>query len=161
MERAQCLHAALNLVPTLPEAHDRLADIYKDQLLAAEAAGDVKTILQAEVLLKAHDRGRYTSLLKGLGKLTLHTHPSGASVKIFHYKEQDRRLVPVLEREEGPTPISIELPQGSYIALIQFPGRQEVRYPFLIERGGHWDGIPPQASQPLPIYLPQRFVRSR
>lgn len=58
-------------------------------------------------------------------------------------------------RDLGDTPLhGAALPAGSYLLRIRAPGRAEVRYPVLIERGEHWDGCAPGESEPLPITLP-------
>ena len=35
------------------------------------------------------------------------------------------------------------------------PGRHEVLYPALIERGSHWDGVPPGETEAHPVRLPE------
>ena len=43
---------------------------------------------------------------------------------------------------------------GSYLCVLRSEGRPDVHYPVHIERGAHWDGVPPEASEPQPIWLP-------
>jgi serine/threonine-protein kinase len=43
---------------------------------------------------------------------------------------------------------------GSYLLRIAAPGRAEVAYPVLIERGERWDGCPPGRNEPYPVPLP-------
>jgi serine/threonine-protein kinase len=149
------VHGALSVEPELGEAHAVLADHYKERLLEAERGGRGEDAIRFETLLRAHDRGRYQGLLRGEGALTLVTDPPGASVALYRYVEEKRRLVPRLVEEIGPTPIrERRVLKGSYLCVIRAPGRAEVRYPVLIERGGHWDGVPPGEAEPFAIPLP-------
>jgi len=43
---------------------------------------------------------------------------------------------------------------GSYILRLSTPGCADVRYPLLVERGGHALSVPPGADGPLPIPMP-------
>ncbi len=154
-EWVQTMQGALTVDPDLPEAHAALAMHHKEELLAAERAHDDAGVVRAEAALRAHDRGLYTALLRGEGALTLVTDPPGASVRLYRYEEEKRRLVPRLVGEIGPTPVrERRLPKGSYLCVIGAEGRAEVRYPVLIERGGHWDGVPPGEVESAPIVLP-------
>jgi serine/threonine-protein kinase len=151
----QNLHGALSLDAELPEAHALLADHYRDRLLEAERAHRDDDAARFEALLRAHDRGRYATLLRGDGALTLVTDPEGAEVLAERYVLRDRRLVPGPPAALGRTPLrAVALPKGSYLLRIRAPGRVEVRYPVLIERGGHWDGVPPGGHDAHPIALP-------
>jgi serine/threonine-protein kinase len=151
----QMLYGALTLDPGLPEAHARLADYYKTRLAAAELVHHEEDAARYEVLLRAHDRGQHQAFLRGDGALTLVTDPPGAEVIVERYEPCDRRLAPMPYRHLGSTPLCEEaLPHGSYLLRLRAPGRVEVRYPVLIERGGHWDGCAPSESEPYPIALP-------
>ncbi|MCB9794067.1 MAG: SUMF1/EgtB/PvdO family nonheme iron enzyme [Alphaproteobacteria bacterium] len=150
------LYNALNLAPELPEAHDRLADHYHARHREAEEQQDEAAASRQELQLRAHDRGRYTSYLDGRGALTLLTDPPGAEARLHRYELQDRRLEPVFVRSLGETPLrALSLPKGSYLITLHKPGHAEVRYPVLIERGGHWDGVAPGDVEPTPVYLPK------
>ncbi len=163
-ERADLLEAellrglggALAHDPNLSEAHFILADHYQERQAEAEDADDALAARQAEQLLCVHDRGRHARWLEGGGRVTLCTDPPGAEVLAFRYVEQRRRLVPVFERALGVTPlIEAPLPQGSWLLVVRAPGRAEVRYPVLLRRLQHWDGVPPGGAEPWPVYLPQ------
>ena len=157
VEHLQTLRSALNHWPELIEAHDRLADHYREEHEAAERARDHDAAVEAEALLRVHDRGRHTAWLKGDGALTLVTDPPGAAVMLYRYEEQDLRLVPVLVEDLGKTPlVERSLPSGSYLCLIQAEGCHEVRYPVLIGRGERWTGVRPGDSAPFPVRLPRR-----
>jgi serine/threonine-protein kinase len=152
----QRLQGALTHAPDLPEAHDRLADYYHQRHAAAEARHDAREAARLELLLRAHDRGRYTAWLRGDGALTLHTDPPGAGAFLFRYLEHERRLVLEPVRALGRTPLrAVSLPRGSYRLELTVPDRAPVHYPVSIGRGDHWDGVPPGGLEPLPIYLPR------
>ncbi len=154
-ERLQALRAALTRAPEMPEAHARLADHYQLRHAAAEAARDRVGAIEYETLLRAHDRGRHAAWLRGEGALTLLTDPPGAHARLHRYVERQRRLVPELVRELGPTPIvELPLPVGSWLVTLHVPGRPEVRYPVDIGRLEHWDGVPPEGGGPLPVPIP-------
>ncbi|WP_428269739.1 protein kinase domain-containing protein [Haliangium sp.] len=151
----QGVHGALAIEPELPEAHAALADHYRDRLLEAERARHYADAARFEVLLRAHDRGRHAAILAGHGALTLVTDPEGARVTLYRYTRRQRRLVPELVGELGHTPLrEVALDRGSYLVRIEAPGRAEVLYPVLIERGEHWHGCPPGATEPTPVPLP-------
>lgn len=151
----QGLHGALSVEPELREAHDALAEHYRARLADAERARHAEDAARFELLLRAHDRGRHAAFLRGEGALTLLTDPPGARVRLYRYVPARRRLVPELVRELGPTPLhAVPLERGSYLCELHAPGRHVVRYPVLIERDAHWDGVPPGATAPLPIALP-------
>lgn len=151
----QGVHGTLSMDPSLPEAHALLADHYRDQLVVAERAHRDEDAAQAEALLRIHDRGRHAAFLRGDGALSLVTDPAGAEVTLCRYVPRDRLLVAEPIRALGRTPIrQVMLPRGSYVLRVSAPGRAEVRVPVLIERGDHWDGVPPGESEPRPLALP-------
>ncbi len=152
----QEVHGALAIDPELPEAHAALADHYRERLVEAERARRAADAGRFEVLLQAHDRGRHAAFLSGMGALTLVTDPAGARVTLHRYGTFQRRLVPELVGEIGPTPIvDRELPRGSYLLRVAAPGRAEVAYPVLVERAERWDGCPPGSADPYAIPLPR------
>lgn len=151
----QGVHGALAMDPELPEAHAALADHYREKLAESERARRHEDTARFEVLLRAHDRGRHAALLSGRGALTLVTEPPGARVLLERYVLRERRLTPEPAGDLGATPIvDVPLEKGSYRLRITAPGRAEVVYPVLIERGERWDGCPPGGRDPHPIPLP-------
>lgn len=152
----QAVHGTLSMDPSLLEAHAVLADHYRDQLVTAERARRNEETAQAEALLRIHDRGRHAAFLRGDGALSLVTDPEGAEVTLCRYVLRDRRLVAEPIQALGRTPIrQVMLPRGSYVVRVSAPGRAEARVPVLIERGDHWDGVPPGESEPRPLLLPR------
>ncbi len=157
-ELTRDLHAALALVPDLPEAHRMLADHHRGRHAAAEASGDAAAAERDEVALAFHDRlGRHRTYLEGAGTFTLHTDPAGAEAELFRHVERDRRLVLESARPLGTTPIVDEpLPMGSYVVRLRAPGCLDVRYPVLIDRQRRWDGVAPGETAPRAVVLPRR-----
>lgn len=154
-EWLETLQGALSIDPDLPEAHAALADHHRDELIAAERAHREADIVRAEARLRTHDRGQHAALLRGEGRLSLVTDPPGAEVILERYVEEERRLVPKEVGTLGRTPLrEVPLDKGSYRLRIRSPGRAEVFYPVLIERGEHWDGVAPGDNEPDPIVLP-------
>ncbi|MFO0589962.1 MAG: bifunctional serine/threonine-protein kinase/formylglycine-generating enzyme family protein [Polyangiaceae bacterium] len=152
----EAVHGALAIDPDLPEAHAALADHYRDKLAQAERGRRPEEAARFEVLLRARDRGRHAAFLSGKGALSLVTDPPGARVILERYELRRRRLTPVAIGEIGPTPIvDLALDKGSYRLRISAPGRAEVVYPALIERGERWDGRPPGGRGPSAVPLPR------
>jgi len=152
----QTLRSALHVVPELPDAHLRLAAFYQEQSLAAEQRRDMHTARIYEELVRTHDRGSLCEWLSGDGRLTLVTDPPGARVTAHRFEARDRRLVEVCEAPLGETPlIGVRLARGSHMLIIEADGHAPVRYPVDIGRGAHWNGIPPDGTQPHIIRLPR------
>lgn len=156
-EYRETIRSALQYARDLPEAQSRLADHYADRHSQAETERDPQRAALTERLLRHYDQGRYAGYLKAEGALTLHTDPPGAQVRIYRYEHRRRRLLPVYWKSLGQTPLDeVTLPIGSYMLSIHHSDRAVVRYPVLITRQSHWDGIPPGETAPHRIYLPAR-----
>ena len=150
------LQGALTYVPDLLEAHNHLAGYYCRRHQQAEARRDRRASTHWEVLLRAHDRGRYQHYLKGEGLVSVLTDPPGARITIYRYVEKNRRLELDLFSQPGYSPLRrLTLPVGSYVCTLEAPGRTKVTWPFVIERESHWDGVPPEGGTPPPVYLPR------
>ena len=161
----QGLYGALRIDAALHEAHAALAERHLAKHAAAEAARDAEAASRAELALSEHAealpaghevRARCAAYLQGTGALTLVTEPPGAEVLLHRYETRNRRLVPVFERSLGRTPLSaVPLEKGSYLCTLRHPGRLDTPYPVLVERQGHWNGVPPGAVAPHPVWLPR------
>ena len=164
VQREQGLTGALRIDPSLPEAHVALVERHRAAHTAAEQARQADVAARAAHLLQSHAdalpadhpvRQRSAVYLKGDGALTLVTDPPGAEVLLHRYELHNRRLVPVLQRSLGRTPLSaVSLPMGSYLCVLRSQGRADVRYPVHIGRGAHWHGVPPGGHEPQAIGLP-------
>ncbi|MEZ4321688.1 MAG: bifunctional serine/threonine-protein kinase/formylglycine-generating enzyme family protein [Myxococcota bacterium] len=160
----QGLAAALRVSPDLPEAHAARVTRLVARHQQAEDAHDAEGEALAAALLREHTRSlppthpvrlQAESWLEGSGALTVLTDPPGAQVRVLRYAKRERRLVAEPFAELGPTPIiAAPLPMGSYLCELSAPGRAVVRYPVAIGREGQWDGVPPEASEPIPVWLP-------
>ena len=152
----QAVQAALVMEPSLTEAHQALSDHYREQLVEAERARKAADVARFEVLVRVHDRGPNAGFLRGEGTLSLLTDPPSARVFAHRYEVSKRRLVLTPFADLGQTPLrAVPLPHGSYVLFLSAEGRREVRYPVLVERGEHWDGIAPGNTEPHPIVLPR------
>ncbi len=164
----QLLSAALQVDPLVPEAHVALVQRHRAAHVAAERARDLVAAARAEALLASHVemlaedhpiRASTAAYLSGRGALTLSTDPPGAEVLLHRYTTVERRLVPVFERSLGLTPLrEVPLPMGSYLCVLRGPNGpgapwQDARYPVSIGRREHWLGVPPGATDPMPVPL--------
>ena len=148
----QRLRSALNEVPDLPEAHELLADYYRERLARAEEARQSDQAAQYEALLRDHDRGKHAAFLNGHATLSLVTEPAGAEVSLYRYIEVDRVLVLEYAGELGRTPLhEVPVTKGSYVLEVRAPGHQKLVYPVFVGRGEHWSGVAPGESAPRPI----------
>ena len=154
-DRVDLLVQALSHDPDLPEARRALAAWYRLAVERAENAGDVAASEAAEARLRHHDRGEHAAFLRGDGAVTLCTQPEGAEVRLHRFALQDRRLVPQFERILGRTPLhACPLPRGSWLLTLHLEGHEPVAYPVHIGRLEHWHGVPPEATAPLPVWMP-------
>ena len=155
VELLQLARGALEEAPNLTEAHDLLADHYREQHREAEERRDSA---RADVLLlhlHEHDRGRHRRYVEGLGALTLVTDPP-ARVELFRYEVRERRLVAAARGFLGTTPLrALELKRGPWLLVLHADGCVPVHYPLYIGREEHWDGVRPGGSEPHPIRLPR------
>lgn len=165
LDAEQQLHAALLEAPDLAEARRLLAEHYRGLHHAAEAKRDAEAARRAEAFLRTQvaalpegpDKADHLRYLEGMAALTLVTEPPGAEVVLYRFETHRRRLVPRADRVLGRTPlVAAPLPAGSWLASIRHPDCEDVAYPVHVERLGHWDGVPPGASEPAPVSLPPR-----
>ena len=151
------LQAALVQVPDLPEAHDRLATYHRAQVVAAERVHDRQAATLHLTQLRQHAHHDHAAFIEGSGTITLVTDPPGATVQVCRYAEQQRQLVPVSEGVLGTTPLhDVPLSQGSYLLVLEVPGRPAVRYPVRVERGTAWCSVAPGETAPFAIPLPHQ-----
>ncbi len=149
------IHGALQHDPTLGEAHQRLADHYREQHVAAERRRDALSAAANLSLLRQHDRGKHSRYLRGTGALTLLTDPPGATVSCARVVERGRRLVEDAAVPLGVTPLEfVELPVGSYMLTITADGYDPVRMPMAIERDQHFVALAPDDVEARVLRLP-------
>ncbi|MCK6504595.1 SUMF1/EgtB/PvdO family nonheme iron enzyme [Myxococcota bacterium] len=158
------LQGALTVDPTLPEAHAELAARSMARHAEAEQQCDQAAATSALVRLRRHvdslpphhpARSRLRTYLRGEAALTLHSHPSGAEVRLFRLVERHRRLVPELAGTLGRTPLdAATVPHGDLLVELRLDGHAPTRLPMRASRGGHWSRVRPGEEAPLPVCLP-------
>jgi eukaryotic-like serine/threonine-protein kinase len=152
----QRLRSALNEESELDEAHERLANYYKEALDEADAQNDRVAIKRAEALLRIHDRGRYRRHLEAEAQLTVVTSPPGARATLYRFESHARRLVPREVEVLGETPLrQVTLTAGSYLVQLDKEGHHPVRYPVHLARAGAWTGVAPGDDEPFVVGLPE------
>ncbi len=148
------LSTAITLAPRHHGAHDMLADLYRNRLIAAEAMGDEADGQRWETLLRAHDNGRHLRWLGAGGRLTLYTDPPGADVILYREVDRQRRLVPVRVHSLGRTPLDgVEIPRGGVQLVVELEGHHPARLPLRVRRDEHVDFVPPREDRPAVLRL--------
>ncbi|MFT5680252.1 MAG: sulfatase activating formylglycine-generating enzyme [Myxococcota bacterium] len=152
----QSMHAALELAPEMQEPRRALADHYRTAHTRAEAEHRDSDAVRLEALLRTHDQGQHAAYLRGDAWLSLNTDPPGAQVQLACFERDGRRLRTGPTTVLGTTPLQrVLLPHGSALLTLQAEGYVPVRYPVLLQRGQHWDGIGPGDEAPTAIALPR------
>ena len=165
LEAEQLLNGALLYAQNNEEAHIVLVDRYKKQHQRAERSRDREAELRAEAQMITHlyalpddhpSKRANLSYLKGDGRLTLLTEPSGVEVMAQRYEQKHRKLV--LEKPSilGTTPLAeAAIPMGSYLLTLTAPGYATVRCPVFIGRQDRWESRPPGAEKTNLLRLPR------
>jgi formylglycine-generating enzyme required for sulfatase activity len=132
-------------------AHAELARVAAEGL--RQALGDARDVLfpgslsELEEELARHDSaGRFAHLRERVGWVSLASVPTGARVTIEGRKEPLRRTTPI-ER--------LELPEGSYVARLEAPGRAPTRLPFLVRRAAAYEDERARPARELAVVLPR------
>lgn len=155
VELEESLWAALTVAPNHVEARRLLAKLQYDALVDADKRHDEDEAEERMLMLSALDDGTYAPVIEGQGWVSLRTEPSGAEVELYGFQERDRRLEPVFLRTLGTTPlVEVAIGAGPWLLRLHHDGYETVSYAIAIERGGHWDGVPPGGSEPEPVPLP-------
>lgn len=160
----QALHGALNIAPTLWDAHTALAERYRAEHDAAEQARDEHRMTRALEHLRAHAlalpegnpfRSRHLDWLEGKGRVTLLTEPPAANVRLLRYEPNNRKLKPQLKGFLGEAPLVDQaLDMGSWCLELVYEGRARVRYPVFLGRQESWSGCAPGDPSPTRVLLP-------
>lgn len=122
----QELYGAIALDPDAHAAHDVLATHFRRKASEQERLG--REAPELELLVRSHARGgAHADWLRGHGRLLLWTdHPATAT--LFRYDLHQRRYREV-RHAQHVTPLDLELPHGSWLVVLESPGRQTVRFP--------------------------------
>ena len=140
-EVVSVLGAALAFDSDHAGAREGLADYYWDRLREAEKARNEDDVAFHANLVATYHDGKYERELRGDGSLTLDSDPPGAEVWLHELEERHLQLVPGEGRRLGATPLKpVELPMGTYLAVLQREGYRDVRYPIHISRNREWGG---------------------
>lgn len=124
------LHGALLLDPGNQEASRRLGVLYTRR--AAHAASSARTDPVAEAHLRAC--GDPLRWLARRGALSVTTEAGSAVARIHRWREADRQLSPEPLAPPAPLPlVHLSVPAGSYLVVVESPGRRPVRLPALVE----------------------------
>ena len=146
--------AAMAQVPDLPEARALMADLYRIRSEDAEEAGDRKAQREYQQILAEHDDGKHRDYLSAEGSFTVLTEPSGSEVRLYRFEMQARRLQPTPYGAPLTSPVEdVNLPRGSYLAVIRAEGHEPARYPFQVDRGSHWSARRPGSKTDDSILL--------
>jgi serine/threonine-protein kinase len=146
-EYAESLRAALELDAEHEEALSALAEVYRRQVLDAEARGAPADVMRAERSLRRYDRGRHERFLRGLGRVVIDSVPSGVLVRASRYVPRERRMVPTTARELGRTPLDLELEAGSWLFELVRP-TGITRLPARVVRDERWT-VAPDGDRPV------------
>ena len=165
LEAEQLLNGALLYAQNNEEAHIVLVDRYKKQHQRAERSRDREAELRAEAQMITHlyalpddhpSKRANLSYLKGDGRLTLLTEPSGVEVMAQRYEQKHRKLVLENPSILGTTPLAeAAIPMGSYLLTLTAPGYATVRCPVFIGRQDRWESRPPGAEKTNLLRLPR------
>ncbi|MBM75359.1 MAG: hypothetical protein CMK59_08150 [Proteobacteria bacterium] len=160
------LMASLSYSPRFTQAHILMAQQLQKKHKRAERERKYKKAETISILLQHHmdkipakrkEKSKLEHYLKGHGAITVDTHPSGAEVHLEQYIEKDRIFLPVAHGVVAKTPlINHTLPMGSYRLTFRKEGFEDVRYPVQINREQHWNSIPPNSTDSVPIVLPKK-----
>ena len=147
--------AAFMLDSNRPDVRDILASILFERALVAErnhVLGNRDELL-ARVWLFDKD-GSYRRRWSAPAVLQITADPPGTVVSLIPI-DDDRQLRPQALRELGPAPLPhLEVEPGDYLLVFRQPGRLEVRYPFLAQRG---EVLPVAVYLPRPDEVPPGF----
>jgi serine/threonine-protein kinase len=140
-EAVKSFSASLDRVPDFTEARRGLSHLWWSRFIDEEVAGDKLAARQSRAMVELYDDGSFADRLKGDGRLTLLTDPTGAEVWIQTYTEVDRVLTPGDSRCLGRAPLrDIPVPMGSHLITLKHPDFPEVRYPLNLPRLEHHEG---------------------
>ena len=153
---SKAAEAAFLLGSDRADVRDTLADVLSERAAVAERnhfLGNRDELLARVWLLDPH--GVYRRRWFAPAMLSVQSDPPGAAVTLVPIDEQHREHGEA-RRELGPAPLrDIELEPGAYLLRLGQPGRLEVRYPILAQRG---EPLPLSIRLPHPSEVPPGFV---
>lgn len=154
----QLLDSACAKDPERADASGRLGEVLFERALRAEQALKLDERDELVERFKIHDPdGSLAARWTRPGRLAITTDPPGAAASLLRYDPApEGRLALVPVRELGPTPVAeFALEKGSYLVVLASPGRADVRYPVVVERG---EAAQARAALPPGSDVPAGFV---
>ena len=140
-ETVKLLEAAVVAEQGHAGARAALADLWRGRLEAAEGRGDRADTAYALAMIRRYDDGALAPVVSGDGTLELASDPPGAEVTLHRLVSRHGILAPDEGRALGPAPVGpLDLPMGSWLAILRMPGCRDVRYPVHVARNGEWRG---------------------
>ena len=146
----------LAFLPEMPEARLGLANLYWQRFEAAESAGNYAEAAYLEGLVRQFNDGELDPLLEGSGTLTFDTSAGAATVELYRYHKENRRLVEWLHATLHAPFENAVLEHGSYVALVKKAGFRSVRVPIAM---GRVDRIKVEVRLFAEDHFPQDFVQ--
>ena len=140
-EAVRLLDGALIEEDSNATAREALRDLWRRQLVTAEAAGDEPGAGYALSMLARYDDGSHSALISGEGRLHLEVAPPDASVQIHRLENRLGILEAGRQIHSGRGSIrGLVLPMGSYLCSVTADGRSPCNYPVHISRNRTWTG---------------------
>ncbi len=140
---------ALSQDPESADARILLAEAWFSRFLEAEARGDLASMLYLQARVRSCGRPEFIARLRGRGRLSLDTSPSGARIVARRVLRDGPVWTPGEPVLLGTAPLLDHvLEMGSYLLTLSAPGYRDTTYPVEIGRDAFWDA----ASTPVPLY---------
>ena len=128
---------ALEEVQDHIDATAGLLALWMDRLRADEAAGDTLAVRRTAARIRALDPEGADDRLRGDGRLTLTSAPSGAHAWLHAFDERDRLLLPAEGTDLGRAPLrDVVVPRGRHLVMLEATGCEAARVPVTIPRDG-------------------------
>ena len=140
-EAVKAFSASLDRVPDFDEALRGLSHLWWSRFIDEEKAGDKFAARQSRAMVELYDDGSFSARLRGDGRLTILTDPTGAEVWLHTYEEVDRVLAAGEGKLLGETPLrETAVPMGSHLIILKHPEFPDIRYPVNLKRLQHHEG---------------------
>jgi len=127
--------AALGVLPESSSAREAKADLFWEEFVAAEVAGDDKAQRHFKARLLAFAPEKYQTRLEARGSIELLIKPKPDMVSVARLKERDRRLRATDARAlEAAESLTMDLRPGAYRLQVRCRGRVPRDVPILVRR---------------------------
>lgn len=140
-EAVKAFSASLDRISDFSEARRGLSHLWWSRFIDEEGAGEKLAARQSRAMVELYNDGSFTDRLRGDGRLTILSDPTGAEVWIQTYKEEDRLLATGDSRCLGRAPLrDIPVPMGSHLITLKNQDFPDVLYPLSLHRLQHHEG---------------------